>query len=50
MDKASLLKGKKVLVVGLGISGRSAAQFLLKRGASVVGVDQNREVLRKIQR
>lgn len=34
-----LLKGKRVLVLGLGVSGRSAVQFLLKRQALVVGVD-----------
>jgi UDP-N-acetylmuramoylalanine--D-glutamate ligase len=39
------LKGKKVLVIGLGISGRSAVQFLLKRSALVSGVDQNRDLL-----
>lgn len=32
---------KNVLVVGLGVSGRSAARFLLKRGTRVVGTDQN---------
>ena len=36
-----LLKGKRVLVLGLGISGQSAVKFLLKRGASVTGVDRN---------
>src|SRR4051812_11224793 len=39
------LSGKKVLVVGLGISGRSAAHFLLKRGVSVFGVDSNKAVV-----
>lgn len=39
------LNGRKVLVIGLGISGRSAAQFLIKRGAQVTGVDQKQEVL-----
>lgn len=34
-------KGKSALVVGLGISGRSAAYFLLKKGAVVTGVDRN---------
>lgn len=37
----SNLTGKKVLVVGLGISGKSAASFLIQRGASVLGVDRN---------
>ena len=35
------LKGARVLVIGLGISGQSAASFLLKREAIVVGVDNN---------
>lgn len=39
------LSGKKVLVIGLGLSGRSAAQFLLFHGASVEGVDRNAEAL-----
>ena len=39
------LKGKSVLVIGLGISGRSAAAFLLSHGAIVAGVDQNNELL-----
>jgi len=34
------MRGKQVIVIGLGISGRSAARFLLNRGASVIGVDQ----------
>lgn len=32
---------KRVLVIGMGASGKAAAQFLLKRGCSVVGVDRN---------
>lgn len=43
------LKGKKVLVVGLGLSGRAASRFLLKRGAIVWGVDCNVELLTKHQ-
>lgn len=42
-----MMNGKRILVIGLGISGRSAVQFLLKRGAHVVGVDQNKELLAK---
>lgn len=38
-------EGKRVLVLGLGISGCSAARFLLRRGADVVGADQNIERL-----
>lgn len=33
--------GKEVLVIGLGLSGRAAAGFLLKRGAKVVAVDRD---------
>lgn len=33
--------GKKVLVLGLGVSGRSASRFLLNAGAQVVGVDRD---------
>src|SRR4051812_26242296 len=32
---------QKVLVVGLGVSGRSAAYFLLNQGARVTGIDRN---------
>jgi len=39
------LKNKNVLVVGLGISGRSAANFLIRRGALVDAVDCNRKLL-----
>ncbi len=35
------LSGKKVLVIGLGMSGRSAVQFLLAHQAIVHGVDRN---------
>ncbi len=36
-----MVRGKRVLVVGLGISGSAAARFLLGRGAHVHGVDRN---------
>lgn len=39
------MKNIRALVIGLGISGRSAAAFLLKNGALVLGVDSKREVL-----
>lgn len=42
---AQRLEGKKVLVIGLGMSGRSAAKFLLEQGAIVTGVDQKQEAL-----
>lgn len=35
------VKGKRVLVIGLGISGSSAAHFLLDQCAHVHGVDRN---------
>lgn len=35
------LKKKNVLVVGMGVSGRSAAEFLIGKGANVSAVDQN---------
>lgn len=39
------LKDKKALVLGLGMSGRSAARFLCLRGAYVHGVDRQLEKL-----
>jgi UDP-N-acetylmuramoylalanine--D-glutamate ligase len=39
------MKNKKTLVIGLGVSGRSAVEFLLKKDARVWGVDSNRELL-----
>jgi UDP-N-acetylmuramoylalanine--D-glutamate ligase len=38
------LAGKDVLVLGLGISGRSAANFCVRRGARVVAADEREEV------
>ncbi len=35
------LKNKNVLVIGLGVSGRSACALLLRRGARVFAVDSN---------
>jgi UDP-N-acetylmuramoylalanine--D-glutamate ligase len=35
------ISGARVLVVGLGRSGRAAARFLLKAGAKVAGFDEN---------
>lgn len=37
--------GKKVLVIGMGLSGRSAAQFLMMHGAKVQGVDRDEKLL-----
>ena len=37
--RAADLKGKRIAVVGLGVSGKSAAKLALDRGAHVVGVD-----------
>jgi UDP-N-acetylmuramoylalanine--D-glutamate ligase len=36
---------KKILIIGMGVSGRSSAEFLLDRGETVVGVDTNAERL-----
>jgi UDP-N-acetylmuramoylalanine--D-glutamate ligase len=44
MNKSNTLIGRRVLVVGLGISGVSAARFLLKRGAAVTCVDENEQL------
>lgn len=40
-----IFKGKKSAVLGMGISGRSAAHFLLVHGATVCGVDQAQALL-----
>ncbi|KAF9596003.1 hypothetical protein IFM89_006930 [Coptis chinensis] len=39
------LKGQTVVVVGLGVSGRSAAKLALTRGASVIAVDKNENLI-----
>jgi len=38
------LEGRKVIVVGLGLSGRAAARFCLDQGSHVLGVDQRAEL------
>ena len=45
LDLKMQLKGKHVLVLGLGISGRSAAEFLLQQGAYVTATDANENSL-----
>ncbi len=40
MEKQAFTE-KRILVLGLGISGRSAAKFLIAHGACVVGVDRD---------
>ncbi len=35
---------KKVAVLGLGITGKSAVSYLLKRGFEVIGIDQNEKI------
>ncbi len=35
-----VLSGRRVLVLGLGVSGRSAARFCAERGATVVAADE----------
>jgi len=39
------LPGKHVLIVGMGVSGRSAAEFLIEHGAKVRGVDRDEKLL-----
>ncbi|KAG0455693.1 hypothetical protein HPP92_023481 [Vanilla planifolia] len=39
------LKGQRVAVIGLGISGKAATKLALARGASVVAVDKNEQLL-----
>lgn len=36
---------EKVLIIGMGISGRSAAEFLLHQGAVIVGIDRDPQLL-----
>jgi UDP-N-acetylmuramoylalanine--D-glutamate ligase len=45
MGKEMNLINKQVLVIGLGVSGRAAADFLLKSGAKVAAVDRSKELL-----
>ncbi len=40
------LKGKRVLVIGLGVSGRAAAQLLAERGAQLVMTDRSADLSR----
>lgn len=42
-------KNQKVLVIGLGLSGRAAAQFLIKKGAIVWGVDRDPNLFLKTE-
>ncbi|MCE2983299.1 MAG: UDP-N-acetylmuramoyl-L-alanine--D-glutamate ligase [Parachlamydia sp.] len=39
--ECGLYENKKALILGMGISGRSAARFLTAKGANVCGVDKN---------
>ncbi|XP_042480381.1 UDP-N-acetylmuramoylalanine--D-glutamate ligase-like isoform X3 [Macadamia integrifolia] len=39
------LKGQTVAVVGLGVSGRAAARLALARGASVLAIDRNENMI-----
>lgn len=38
------LAGKQILIIGLGISGKAAARFLIKRGAHVTAADRNADL------
>jgi UDP-N-acetylmuramoylalanine--D-glutamate ligase len=46
MNGNTFLHYKSILVIGLGISGRSAIEFLLGNKANVWGVDKNIDLLR----
>jgi UDP-N-acetylmuramoylalanine--D-glutamate ligase len=48
MDRISL-KEQRFLVIGLGISGRAAAEWLLAHGAAVAGVDDNIDIFQSAQ-
>lgn len=39
------VKGKKILVIGLGASGLATVRFLIESGAHVFGVDRNKALL-----
>ncbi|CAL9047956.1 unnamed protein product [Musa banksii] len=39
------LKGQRVAVVGLGVSGRAAVKLALSRGASVLAIDKNEQMV-----
>ncbi|XP_077254205.1 uncharacterized protein LOC143893117 isoform X4 [Tasmannia lanceolata] len=39
------LRGQTVAVIGLGVSGRAAVKLALARGASVIAVDKNKQLL-----
>lgn len=40
---------KKILIIGMGVSGRASAKLLLSRGVEVIGVDANAEVLASLE-
>lgn len=39
------MKNKNVAVLGMGVSGKAASEFLLHQGARVTGIDKNKERL-----
>lgn len=45
MTIAHPLNGKRILIIGLGLSGQAAARFLLRRKAKVMGADRNLQLL-----
>ncbi len=47
--RANDYQGKRALIIGLGISGRAAAHFLIQQDAHVHGVDSNRALLEEHQ-
>jgi len=46
---ASQFQGKTLLVIGMGVSGRSASSFLLSQGAKVIAYDKNMDSLKEDQ-
>ncbi len=47
MCPAMELKGKRVMVIGLGVSGLAAARFLAGRGAAVVMAERRPDLVRE---
>jgi|694.fasta_scaffold07759_16 UDP-N-acetylmuramoylalanine--D-glutamate ligase len=42
-------EGEKILILGLGLSGRAAAKYVIARGGKVCAVDNNQELLNENQ-
>lgn len=50
IDHKKTYKDQKVCVLGMGVSGRSAAKFLLKKGARVCGIDNSIDCLGEVEK